>query len=332
MYKSSILYLFLLVVLLSSCSWNEEGCRDVPSLKEEPKSISIIRLDLEMEKLKTREEVATFMEKYPRFHEVYLDSRNFPPAFTQENIFRLISDPSVDTLHNAVSKYYKNLTWLEKGLSEMFARVQQYYPQYTPPKVYTVVTGFGTDIFYQDGILLIGLDYFMDSLKYRPSSLLPNYILRRRTPPHLLPSIALLVSQDFNEMDITDNTLTAEMIKWGKSHYFTSMVLPCVPDSLIIGYTTEEMIGIETNQNKVWEYYVKNKLFYSSESMAIKKYIEERPFSQEIDMKCPGRTGQWLGWRIIESYAKKEGKTLPEIMAETDSKSIFQKSKYKPKT
>lgn len=319
----------------ASCSRDGDDtfrCREVPEV-EQHIDIELIRLDSIMAGLSSREEVKTFMNEYPDFHRYHLDSKRFPEAFVADNIFKLVSDPRFDSLNQVVGEYFEpRLPLLEKQLEKAFSLVKTYYPEWVVPKVYTAVTGFGVSLLYEDSIMIIGLDYFTDSTKYRPDGYLPNYILRRHTPRHLPAMAMLAVSKQFVEVDLTDNTLLNEMIKWGKTHYFVSQTLPCTHDSLIIGYTPEELGGIEYNQQKVWEFFIKNELFYTTNSFMIRKYVEERPFTQELDIDAPGRTGQWLGWRIVQSYAREKKESLPKIMSTTNPQKIFQESKYKPVT
>lgn len=323
--------LLLVGLVFSLYSCDSKQCRETVAI-DAPLNLEITRLEKIMDTLETQEDIAHFMEDYPDFHTSYLKSEEMPKKYVAANIHKLVQDPMFDTLNQAVLRRYEDISFLENQLGEAFARLKKFYPDFEPPKIYTATTGFGTDIFYEDHVLIISLDYFLEDTKYRPSAYLPNYILRRRTKRHLVPSILLLMSKDYNQVDLADNTMLNEMVKWGKTHYFVSKLLPCTHDSLIIGYTSEEFDGIEYNQKKVWEYYIENELFYETNSFKIQKFVQERPFTQEIDLKCPGRTGQWLGWKFVKNYARKEEKNLPEIMATRDARLIFEKSKFKPKT
>jgi hypothetical protein len=50
-----------------------------------------------------------------------------------------------------------------------------------------------------------------------------------------------------------------------------------------------------------------------------------------VGEKCPGRIGQWVGWRIINKYADSHPDIkLPELMLLDDAQKIFRESRYKP--
>jgi len=120
------------------------------------------------------------------------------------------------------------------------------------------------------------------------------------------------------------------MITWGKTYYFLEKVLPCTPDSILIGYTPAEMDMVQNNEKLIYAKFVNDKLFYITNHLEKRRYAEERPFIPEISEKCPGRVARYLGWQMVRAYAKKTGKDLPAIMAEKDAQVIFQQSGYKP--
>ena len=54
---------------------------------------------------------------------------------------------------------------------------------------------------------------------------------------------------------------------------------------------------------------------YESSHFIKNKYVNERPNVTEIGNECPGRIGQWLGWKIVNAYMKNNPEvTLQELM------------------
>jgi hypothetical protein len=80
---------------------------------------------------------------------------------------------------------------------------------------------------------------------------------------------------------------------------------------------------------------VENNLLFSSQHQNKQRFVEEAPFSKfytEFDTQTPGRIGQWIGWRIIESYMKAHPeKSLTDLINEQDAQQILRESRYKPK-
>lgn len=109
-------------------------------------------------------------------------------------------------------------------------------------------------------------------------------------------------------------------------------VMPCVPDSIIIGYTSPQIQEVENNMDIIWSYFIENKLFYETNSLEIHRFTGEAPKVAVIGEKCPGRIGRYIGWQIVKTYMDKNPEvTLKELMKETDAAKIFKLSKYKPK-
>ena len=125
--------------------------------------------------------------------------------------------------------------------------------------------------------------------------------------------------------------MLADMIFYGKAYYFASRTMPDVPDSVLIGYSGEEMKDVEAHQQVVWAHFVENQLLYETSHFIKKKYLEERPKTLEIGDKAPGRIGIWLGWEIVKQFMEENPEiSLPELMATDDAQKIFTQSKYKP--
>src|SRR5690606_17747256 len=178
---------------------------------------------------------------------------------------------------------------------------------------------------------IIGLDYYLgEGATFRPLEI-PNYILSRYEKEYIVPSCVLLMSTRFNRLDQQDQSMLADMIYYGKSYYFAEQVLPDVPDSILIGYSAEEMDDLQIHQQTVWAHFIQNQLLYETSHFVKKKYMDERPKTLEIGNKAPGRIGVWLGWEIVSRFMEKnEDIMLPKLMEMKDAQYIFTQSKYKP--
>jgi hypothetical protein len=125
--------------------------------------------------------------------------------------------------------------------------------------------------------------------------------------------------------------MLAEMIGYGKAYYFAKQMTPCSPDSVLIGYTTEELNGSRENESLIWSRLIEDQILFSTNTQDKQKYIIERPKTLEVGERCPGRIGQWVGWRMVQSYHERNpNATLPQIMNVTDAAKMFKDSGYKP--
>jgi len=326
----TIIIFVCFVALLSSC--NSEKCRPIPETEGITVEVNIERLENELFALESLPAIVEFLDTHQSFARLFLQSDQYPnDTVLARSILKIIKDPHIDTLYRETMQEFSDFSYLETEFEQAFKNIKAFYPQFKAPKIQTVVTGFASDMYVSDSLIIIGLDYFIGpEATFRPIDL-PNYILERYRKEYIVPSIVLILSEQFNETDVRDKTLLAEMIYFGKAYYFTSRVLPCTNDSLLIGYSGEEIEEVNENEDIIWANFLHNKIIYETGHDMKKKFIGERPNVHEIGEKCPGRIGVWVGWEIVENYMKThDDTTLPKIMSNADAKAIFQQSKYNP--
>lgn len=320
---------FSLIVWATGCTKND--CRKDDGVASLDKDLEIIRLEEKIGVLADTAAAEAFLDAYPLFSEKYLQRSKLPAEINlAADVYKLKTDPHVDTMYRDVKREFSDLSWLKNDLTGFFGHVKFYYPKFYVPPVYTLVSGYGVDLEVKDSVIVIGLEYFLsDSARYRPPQI-PNYIIRRLKKRFLVPEIAMVVGDEFCKIDPLDNTMMGEMMKWGRVYYFLERTMPCLSDSLLTGHTEKELAEMNNNLRTIWAHYLDKNLFFNTDLFLIKKYCDERPNVVEIGESCPGRVGRWLGWQIVRKWAADKNKSLPEVMAETNARKIFTESGYKP--
>ena len=326
----NIFLFFALAFFISACEKKKE--KDSVNVSDLKIEVKFKRFEKEVFALKSRGEIKNFLEKNKSFsfHFFHYTGQKEDSVIINE-IYNRISSAELQKFEKQIETEYADVKDLENRFAEAFKHIKHYYPSFNPPTVYTMVTGFlpQKDLVVSDSIIIIGLDYFMPaSSLYVPD--LPDYILKRYKRPYIVPISILALSAKYAKVNPADQTLLADMIGFGKSLQFTSYMLPDVPDSIIIGYTSQQIMDIENNKEVIWAHYVKEGLFYSTNHFVKPKYVGERPFTAEIGKIIPPRTGWSLGWQMINKYMEK-GHTLQETLADPDAKKIFSGSGYKGK-
>lgn len=219
-------------------------------------------------------------------------------------------------------------------MNGMFSYVKYYYPDYYVPEVNTLITGFrfDRDFAFSDSLIVIGIDYFLGKkARYRPQFY--EYMLSRYEKPYMVPMIGLAISSKFNEYNPKDETMIAEMIHYGKAHYFLERVMPDLPDSLNIQFTAQEMKEVDQNVDVIWGHFIEKKLLFDTNHKTKQRYLGESPKVVAIGDNCPGRIGRWLGWQIVRKYMRENPSiTLQDLMKDQNAQEIFKKSKFKIKT
>ncbi len=326
--------LFLIAVTAWNCSTDtEEKCAYIPDTKSIVLDFQFEQLEDSLPAISSKQQLVNFFSRHPVIRD-YVFVRNAYPndsVFINE-MYARFSNPHIDTLLFETKKVFGDNAALKEEFRNAFTTLKYYYPEFQVPKVQTVITGLETDLFVSDTLIVVGLDYYLGKgARYRPN--MYEYMLRRYEKNFIVPSVALLLGIDtrYNETDLTDRTVLADMISYGKAYYFAKRMLPCVPDSILIGYTAEEIAGARANQDLIWKKLVEDEVFFATSAQVKQRYIAERPKTYEVGDQAPGRIGTWVGWQIVNKYASRHPDlTLPEIMRQKDAKIIFNESGYRP--
>ena len=309
-----------------------EGCRTDGAADAPAVAVRVQHLETGFFKLKTPADARQFLDAHPAFARYYLQRQ---PANEQElatAMPQMATNAALQQLGRETVAAFPDSAALTRDLGEMFRRVRYYFPDFRVPPTATYVSGFlGKDIYVNDSLLVLSLDWFVGpKASKRPD--LPQYMLRRYTPAGLLPMLAQNVSSKYNRHELTANTMLDAMVHAGKALYFASQVLPCTSDSLLLGYTGRELAGLEGNEAKVWGHFLENNLLYSTTPFQLQKYVGERPNVPEIDKTCPGRVGQWVGLQIVRKYmAEHPSVDMNRLMSEKNAQRILNDSHYRPK-
>ncbi len=278
------------------------------------------------------QDIEKLLYQYPDFAHAYLHADDYPADSALANqYYRLITNPSIDTLRAQTEAVFDGYADLQEDFERAFRIVKHYFPRFEAPTIYTTFTGLGSlgdDLLVTDSLVVVSTEFFVGpAARYRPQT--HDYLLRRYQPPSVVPGCLLLLSDRFNATDLNDQSLLAEMIYYGKSYYFVRQTMPCLPDSTLLGYSSEQMRLVEENRQLVWSHFVDNELFFQNDQTTKTRYLGDRPGTAEINNRLPGQIGRWLGLQIVQAYAERSGAALPEVMQQ-DAQQIFTRARYRP--
>lgn len=330
-----ILLTFLAIgVFLAGCkNGTEEKCAFIPNTSEINVHVNVEQLEDSVTRFSSKKELVDFFSRNTELRDVFFNRTAYPDdsVFINE-LYSRFNNPYFDSLLMDTHKVFGDLSELKNELNEAFSNLAYYYPNFEPPKVQTVITGLESDIYVSDSLVIIGLDYYLGpGARYKPN--MYDYMQRRYQKNFIVPSIMLLygIDDQFNKTNLEDRTVLADMISYGKTYYFAKQMLPCVPDSVFIGYTKEEMKGSRDNSDLIWKRLVEDEVFYSTSHLIKQRYIAERPKTLEVGEKCPGRIATWVGWEVVKKYMdQNKNITLPQLMGNPSAGEIFKASGYKP--
>jgi len=327
-------FLFVLLLVVSCRSGENEECAFIPDTTNITVQLNYQSLEDSLPSITSRASLVQFMRSHPGTRDLFFNRDRYPDDSVFVNtLYRRFTNPYFDTLLMETHRVFGNGEQLRKEFQMAYTNLKYYYPDAHPPRIQTLISGLETDLFVTDSTVYVGLDYFLGpGAKYRPNNMYA-YMLRRYTRGFIVPSVMLLtgVESRFNHTDPDDRTVLAEMIAYGKAYYFAKSMLPCVADSLLIGYSSKEIQGSLDFENLIWSRLVQDEVLFSTSHLVKQKFLAERPKTIEVGEECPGRIAQWVGWRIVEKYMRENPDvTLPQLMATRDAQKIFKESGYKP--
>ncbi|MCU0440239.1 MAG: hypothetical protein MUC49_20305 [Raineya sp.] len=324
-------------------SFNLNVCLPKPQTSTEDIKLDVFfkRMDKLILQAKSLEEIKTVLKDNPLYNQLYLERQaKLTPKGdeVEEMLWAMAKEPHLDSLMMDYEKKI-NIAELEKEIVKLFKHIKAFYPEFKAPMVYFSVSGIGsfplnqaTDIFISrnNEIVVIGLDWFLGTdYKYPLPESVPQYLAKRYVSKNIPVFIAEMMSGYFNAYNPNNAIMLNDMLIYAKTYYFTQSVIPCLPDSTVLGYTPTQMEYIAKNKSVIWKHYLDKKLFFETANRIKRDYVDESPFTLPISQDCPGGIARWTGLQILKRYAQKKNLDLPKVMKLENAQDILQESGYK---
>jgi hypothetical protein len=288
--------------------------------------------------------VAALKNQYGAFYSFYVNelmggfkNTTQASASEQEAILNFLGDTAIAGLSNTVQKNYPDLKIVEVGLQDAFKHIKYYFPELPQPRVISMISEFSYGaVTYDTATLAISLDMFLTE-KYAVYNYLeiPKYIQRKLNKNYIVPnSVDVLYGLYFGEDVYEPGTpLLEAMVAKGKKLYFMEMMLPETPDSMLIGYTSEQMRWCKLSEYAMWQYLNEKDLIFSQSFMEHKRYLTDGPTTSGMPAESPGNLGSWIGWQMVRKFMNDaDGKvTLKDLLTKYDNKTIAAKANYRPR-
>jgi len=317
-----------------------------PDVSHIASDVEIIRTESELSAIKSISDLTSLQQKHRSFYTIYFpEVLSISNANNPDSLYAVISEFMRDTLiskiFEQVEAKFSDLSSVKNEANKMYQYLQYYFPlQVSVPNIYTFVSEYGYQAFIfqddngNDGIG-IGLDMFMSpDIDYKAinpdNTNFSSYITRTWNRDHIVPKIADLHITELIG-DAPGHKMLDQMVHNGKALYIKELILPNVQDSLIFEYTGAQLKWCHDNELQMWSFFLDKKLFYESNPVKIGKYINPSPNSPDMPAESPGRTANFIGYKIVKAYMERYPETnLTQLIAITDSQELMEKSKYKP--
>ncbi|MBL7111819.1 MAG: hypothetical protein ISS19_07760 [Bacteroidales bacterium] len=329
-----LLFIFFLLTVIA--------CRKDPyqvNVSHIDLNLTIHRLEYDMFTLtldSIEESIPGLANKYGAFFDLFnyriINIGGADQPVYPEYLLYFLTDQLNNEVYARVMQVFPDISWLETELTEAFRHYRYYFPQKDIPELVTYVSRFNQSVVTAEGYIGIGLDkYLGPETEYYEQLGLHSYMIMNMHPSKISSDciVAWLLSE--YEMNDSAYNLLAEMIYQGQIMYGVKSMLPNQPDSLIMGFTAGQMAFCRLNEEQMWEYLVEHKLLFETERFEISKFTGYGPFTSEFTNSSPARAAVWMGWRIVEQYARRNpGMSLAVLMEQDDYQRILTESKYSP--
>ncbi len=236
-------------------------------------------------------------------------------------------------LNEEVEKAFSDLSKEKEQLHSLFQHIKFYFPEIKIPRVVTITSDvdYRNKIVIAKDVLIISLDTYLGKNHHFYESI-QKYLKQNFEREQILPDVASMYAKNLVG-PIRDRTFLGNLVSFGKELYLKDLFLPNFSNAQKMGYTEDQYLWAEANEEQIWRYFVDRQLLYSTDSDLMPRFLYPGPFSkfylEEIDKEAPDRIGQFIGWRIVVSYMKNNNVSLRQLLV-ADAETIFNTSKYKP--
>ena len=285
--------------------------------------------------------ILEFQEKYPAFFDIYFTKLvpiyNEDPVKFEEQLYAFMDHEQISNLLDTTQIVFPDLNFLRADLKKAMSYYQHYFPESEVPNFYSLVSEFGVQSFiFQDGPkdgVGIGLDMFLgDHFDYKVldprNPAFSDYLTQYYKKEYIIKNAVEVILEDRLGTRKGSNLLS-QMVNAGKKLYILEKILPFAPKEVVLGFSEDELAWLERNEIEMWSFFLEKELLYETSNAKTFKYLNPSPGSPGMPAEAPGRTGAYIGFKIVENYMNRNSSTsLNELIEMDDAQKMI--TKYKP--
>lgn len=345
-FSVAILIKLLALILWSGCGSSQREA-DKPEPVPEPEvrlNLNIIRFEKDL--FQHRDSISpalitSYRIRYGRFFELWCsqlagilppDTRNPDNDEIMYNLRQYMADRYIREVFSDCEKTFSDLEPLEAELESMFSRYTVAFPGKPIPRLVSYVSPFTSQVMTMDSTLGIGLHFYLGAnYNYYSTLQLPRYMIRKMRKEYMTVDLlkGWLDSEYLN--DSAQRNMLAQMIYQGKLLYAMDVLLPEISDTIKTGYSASQWEWVRQNEEKIWSFFIEQKLLYSTNPKTYIKYIQDGNTTGGFPEKAPARLGAYIGWQIVRAYMLKNPTTrLDQLFQLSDAQTLLAGSGYRP--
>lgn len=328
--RLTVLLYGLIGLALGACSTSSQD----PAMHGTTPKMTEVRFDsafFAMDTLHFESDLSKLVQQYPQFSADYFN-RILMLSPKKEPNKLLAFYKAYLPIYKATKKVqaFKQST---PAIALAFKRFHFYFPNYALPKQLIYFIGpletYG-NVVTKDG-LAIGLQLYLgaESSWYyseQINTIYPSYISRQFTPENIVVNSLQNVLNDYDPIAINGKQLIEQMIEIGKRQYILSQCLPNASDTLLLGYTGNQLKAIEASKGDIWTFLSSQNRLFSVDPTLSNAILTEAPYNDYFGEDIPGNVGKYIGYSIVSEWmSQQKGKAKSDLnqLLKTPAKTIL---------
>ena len=337
--KKTIKYcrIITLFVVLISCQTNNKEIKINGSIE----NFEVVRLDQVLSK--NIDEIHKVYLNYPELYKNFFT--NMIRAGKKEEILKsklskettnklqlFINDSIISDILKEIELEFPDFEYYNKEISKGLNRYESLFGfSYPKKEIGTFFSLFNADVHEFDSIIWIGLDMYLGPknkiTKLIPTESLPQYVKNKMDKKYIVSDVMFGYLMTHNPQYMGDDFLS-KLLSYGKTAYLMNLLLPDEDPENKFRYNKSELKWCVENEKYIWQYIIDQEILYEKDFNKISYFFNPGPYTKNFGKDSPAYIGIWLGYRIIQDYAKKTNLDIIEILNEKNSQKIL--STYEP--
>jgi hypothetical protein len=329
LFKSSFFFL-IISLLFSQCA-------------TEKSPVQLLRFDQDLfnkQSLQTKDHYLKLQQKYGPFYQTFavemlnISEEERPYAY-QPSLDKFVSFPSIQQLRNEVDSVFPNLNNFEADLEKSMGIYQDEFPKEKIPAFVTFISEFGFAHANLDTVVAIGLDMYLGAnYALYPALDFPDFMVEKLREEYMLANTLKSLAIGKYEHQLRDKRFLAMMLFEGKMRYFIKTLAPQIPDSIIFGYSQNQLQWANENEAMIWAHLLESKMLFNQDPSVYMRYFNDGPFTiaNGVPQSSAPAIGVYAGYKIIAQFMEQNGsQSLKDLMENQSWDKILKESKYRPK-
>ncbi len=328
--RLTALFYGLIYLALGACNTTSQD----PASNAPKPTITELHFDsafFAMDTLHFQASLAKLIQQYPQFSADYFDRiLMMPPKKESKNILAFYK--AYLPIYQATKKVQASKKATPE-IAEAFKRFHFYFPEYTLPKQLIYFIGpletYG-NVVTKDGVA-IGLQLYLGAgsswyYSEQINTIYPTYISRQFAPEYIVVNTVQNLLNDYAPIVINGKQLIDQMIEIGKRQYILGQCLPKASDTLLLGYTANQLKAIEENKGDIWTFLSSQNRLFSVDPNLTAAILTEAPYNDYFGEDIPGNVGKYIGYSMVKSWMNQQkGKSKNDLkqLLKTPSMTIF---------